>query len=55
MEKTYRVHIYNDKELVDKWKINEKQRKIIYALMDRGLFPKDINFEFEEDHYKDFT
>ena len=57
MEKTYRVRIYSDGELVDKWKINEKQKRIIDALVEANLFYKDVNFEFEEeeDHYEDFT
>lgn len=58
MGKVYRVRIYNDGELVDKWKINEKQKQIIYALVGKGLFYADVDFEIEEErqeHYKDFT
>ena len=57
MEKVYRVRIYNDGELVDKQKINEKQKQIIHALVRKGLFYEDVNFEIEEEEelYKDFT
>lgn len=57
MEKTYYVHIYNDGELIDRWKINEKQKQIIYALIGKGLFYEEVNFKVEEEekHYKDFT
>lgn len=57
MEKTYRVRIYNDGELVDKWKINERQKQIIHALVGKNLFYEDVSFEIEEEeeHYKDFT
>ena len=57
MEKTYRVRIYSDEELVDRWKINEKQKQIIHALVGKNLFYEDVQFviEEEEEHYKDFT
>lgn len=57
MEKMYRVRIYSDGELVDRWKINEKQKQIIYALVGKGLFYEDVDFEIEEEkeYYKDFT
>lgn len=57
MEKIYHVRIYNDGELVDKWKVNEKQKRIIQALVGKNLFYEDVNFEIEEEeeHYKDFT
>lgn len=57
MEKTYRVRIYSEEELVDKWKINEKQKQIIHALIGKNLFYEDVKFviEEEEELYKDFT
>lgn len=57
MEKTYRVRVYNDGRLIDKWKINEKQKQIIYALVGKGLFYENVDFEIEEEreYYKDFT
>lgn len=57
MEKVYRVRIYSDGELIDKWKINEKQKQVIQALVGKNLFYEDVNFEIEEEeeHYKDFT
>lgn len=57
MEKVYHVRIYIDGELVAKWKINEKQKQIIYALIGKSLFSENINFEIkaEAEDYKDFT
>ena len=57
MEGTYRVRIYSDGELIDKWKVNEKQKQIIKALDEANLFYKDVKFEIEEEEeqYKDFT
>ena len=58
MEKVYRVRIYSDGELIDKWKINEKQKRVIQALVGKNLFYEDVNFEIEEDkeeQYKNFT
>lgn len=57
MEKVYHVRIYQNGLLIDKWKINEKQKKIIYALVGKGLFYENVDFEIEEEreYYKDFT
>ena len=58
MEKTYRVRIYCDGDLVDKWKVNEKQKQIIHALIGKNIFYDEVTFEIEEDkedNYKDFT
>lgn len=57
MEKVYRVRIYCDGDLIDKWKINEKQKQIIHALIGKNIFYDEVSFEIEEEeeHYKDFT
>lgn len=58
MEKTYRVRIYYERDLVNKWKVNEKQKQMIEALANANLFYEEVNFEIEEDkeeQYKDFT
>ena len=57
MEKAYNIRIYRNGILIDKWKINEKQKKIIYALVGKGLFYENVDFEIEEEreYYKDFT
>ena len=57
MEKVYRVRIYDDEGLIDKWMINEKQKQIIHTLIEKKLFYEGVFFEFEEEEepYKDFT
>ena len=57
MEKKVKVRIYYEEELVARWIVDEKQRKLIEALAGQNLFYDDVRFEFmeEEEHYKDFT
>ena len=56
-EKRIKVRIYYAEELEDRWIIDAKQKKLIEALIGKGLFYEDVRFEFmeEEEHYKDFT
>ena len=57
MEKKVKVRIYYEEELVARWIVDEKQRRLIEALAGKSLFYDDVRFEFmeEEEHYKDFT
>ena len=56
MEKKVKVRIYYEEELVARWIIDEKQKKLIEALAGKSLFYDDVRFDFmEEEHYKDFT
>lgn len=59
MEKVYRVHVYKDGELIDKWRITERQKQIIDALFAKDLLGEKIYFVCEEEKnyigYKDFT
>ena len=57
VEKKTKVRIYYEEELVARWIVDEKQRRLIEALVGQNLFYDDVRFEFmeEEEHYKDFT
>ena len=57
MEKKIKVRIYYEDELVARWLIDEKQKRLIEALAGHGLFYDDARFEFmeEEEHFKDLT
>lgn len=57
MEKKYRVRITDDGELVGRWLVNEKQKDVIEALSERGLFFDEVKIEIEEETevYKDLT
>lgn len=56
-EKKIKVRIYYEEELVARWIVDEKQKRLIEALAGKSLFYDDVRFEFmeEEEHYKDFT
>ena len=49
MEKKYRVRIMDDGRLVDRWLVNEKQKDVIEALIERDLFFDEVKIEFEEE------
>ena len=57
MEKKIKMRVFDDGKLILRWIINEKQMKIIQALIGVGVFFDEIRFEFEEDTevYKDLT
>lgn len=56
-EKKIKVRIYYEEEIVARWIVDEKQKRLIEALAGKSLFYADVRFEFmeEEEHYKDFT
>ena len=53
----FKLRIYYDEELVARWMVDEKQKRIIEALAGQSLFYDDVRFEFleEEEHFKDLT
>lgn len=57
MEKKIKMRVFDDGKLILRWLINEKQMKIIQALVGAEVFFDEIKFEFEEDTevYKDLT
>lgn len=55
--KKFRLRVYYENELVARWMIEEKQKRIIEALIEENLFYEEVRFEFleEEEHFKDLT
>lgn len=53
----FKLRIYYEDELVARWIVDERQKRIIEALAEQNLFYEEVRFEFyeKEEDFKDLT
>lgn len=53
----FKLRIYYDEEPIARWVIDEKQKRIIEALVGKDIFYDNVRFEFfeEEERFLDLT